>query len=117
MPEDEVPLKHIQRGEGSCKHGETDACGGTEHGTCTVGNVCQCKEGYTGPQCLAHAGHNAIDWDAASKITDIGFIPPQAKPMVLIVALGVFVVGILLATLIGKERLDGWVGGGYTRLE
>jgi len=117
MPEDEVPLKHIQRGQGSCTRGESDACGGSEHGTCTAANVCQCKEGWTGPGCLAHAGHDAIDWDAADKITDIGFIPPTAAPMVLMVALGVFVVGILLATLIGKERLDGWVSGGYTPLK
>mmetsp|Transcript_1951 Transcript_1951/g.2742 ORF Transcript_1951/g.2742 Transcript_1951/m.2742 type:complete len:633 (-) Transcript_1951:213-2111(-) len=125
MAEDEVVMREVQRGMGACKLGTDDesanACGGTQRGTCTDGKVqvCQCKEGWTGPNCLSHAGKDPIDWDAPDKISDVGFILPQVAPMFLIGTLCAFVVGIVLATLIGKERLDKWsaAGSGYTSLE
>ena len=50
------PLQDVNRGGGSCK--KSKDCGGPKHGACTTKSVCECKEGWTGPTCLAHDGYN-----------------------------------------------------------
>lgn len=71
MPEDEQPLKDITQGRGKCtpaldidltKSGPNN-CGGSSRGVCTIGNVCECKDGWTGPFCQVPFGSDPINWE------------------------------------------------------
>lgn len=46
------PLEDVTRGGGSCSSHKD--CGGINKGSCNSNQVCDCKEGSTGPNCLAH---------------------------------------------------------------
>lgn len=48
------PLLPIQHGGAYCE--KTDDCGYPEKGVCSASKRCACKEGFTGPRCLTHAG-------------------------------------------------------------
>lgn len=48
------PLEDVSRGGSSCS--SHNDCGGPKRGICTSKRVCRCKEGSTGPNCLAHEG-------------------------------------------------------------
>jgi beta-glucanase (GH16 family) len=41
------------------------ACGGKTRGDC-MGKTCQCKPGYTGPQCLAYVAYDDIDYSSTT---------------------------------------------------
>jgi len=47
------PLETVQQGGAACTTKED--CGGPQHGVCTTKQSCSCKDGWTGPNCLAHA--------------------------------------------------------------
>ena len=132
---DEHPLKGVPRGLGPCDPAALDmavrpeSCGGTERGRCTAGRVCECRQGWTGPHCLASSAFDEIVYDPADKITDVGFVPPRVAPMVLFGGLGIMAVLILLAMQC-RHRLAGWEpvpdaksayaatnGGGYYQLQ
>lgn len=53
------PLQAIQRGGGACASFKD--CGGIMSGTCLSIGACKCKDGWSGPNCLAHAGFYDID--------------------------------------------------------
>lgn len=105
------PLKEIQVGRGPCVPGATgetqDACGGPERGRCTNRKICECLDGWTGPNCLAHNGFNPIEYDLPDKITDLGFHAPAVAPLALIVGFGILFL-IFLVTMLWRERLDGY---------
>ncbi|GAX26071.1 hypothetical protein FisN_4Hh425 [Fistulifera solaris] len=50
---DKAPLRPLQTGGMPCEKDRD--CGGKLHGICISGR-CACEDGYTGPNCLAHAG-------------------------------------------------------------
>ena len=50
---DRAPLRPLQTGGMPCEKDRD--CGGKLHGVCSSGK-CACRDGYTGPICLAHAG-------------------------------------------------------------
>lgn len=113
---DEHPLKGVPRGLGSCDPhlADTDpgvvlpeTCGGSERGRCTAGRVCECRQNWTGPHCLSTMAFDDIVYDPASKITDVGFVPPRIAPAVLYGGLGVMFALILLAMQC-QHRLAGW---------
>eukprot|EP00980_Cylindrotheca_fusiformis_P004108 scaffold894_cov153-Cylindrotheca_fusiformis.AAC.4 len=108
---DDRPLKAIQRGRGYCNPRATgvsrDSCGGPDRGTCTKGSVCECKEGWTGPHCLAADAHDPIAWDIPDKISDVGFVPPSLFPRGLLVGLFLVAVILLMAVQL-RTRLRGW---------
>lgn len=108
---DKRPLKPIQRGNGPCSPDAVgvipEACGGSQRGQCTSGKVCQCKPGWTGPQCLAHDGSDPVLYDQPDKISDVGFIPPRVFPPSLMIGLGVLI-SFLFLTLQLRRRLGGW---------
>jgi hypothetical protein len=76
-------------------------------GRCTQGKICECKDNWTGPNCLAADGYDPIVWDEPDKISDVGFIPPQFIPHGLLFGL-VFLVTVFLITLQWKARMVGW---------
>lgn len=61
------PLEDIKRGGAACT--KTKQCGGPQRGLCTEKQVCKCKDGWTGPACLAHDGFN--DFENPSRATGI----------------------------------------------
>ena len=69
--------------------------------------MCECNEGWTGPHCLAHEGRDPILYDAADKISDIGFIPPLVAPRFLFGILVLLAIMVTLA-LQCRRKLDGW---------
>lgn len=107
------PLKGVQVGRGMCRAGVTnvtsirDTCGGPERGRCTQGRVCECKEGWVGPHCLAHNGGDPIQYDVPDKITDIGFEPPSVAPRVLVLGF-IFLAGFMMVTLRWRSQFDRW---------
>ncbi|CAB9517136.1 Beta-glucan synthesis-associated protein KRE6 [Seminavis robusta] len=53
MEEDQKrPLEPITTGGGACT--KPADCGGSNRGICTSKQLCRCKDGWTGPRCLAH---------------------------------------------------------------
>jgi len=116
--EDDHPLRAIQRGRGPCKH-TTDStdnnakdgpnnCGGPERGTCTFGNVCECKENWTGPNCLVPASFNDIEYDADDTWLDMKIAPPsEFFVLLLIVFSGTFLVLVLVSTW-RRLKFDGY---------
>ena len=46
------PIEDVRRGGAPCR--SHDDCGGSKRGICTSKQICKCKEGSTGPECLAH---------------------------------------------------------------
>jgi hypothetical protein len=63
MSEDQTrPLQPIRNGGGPC-FGHKD-CGGTTRGECSSSNECVCLEGWTGPNCVAHAAFYDVDTSA-----------------------------------------------------
>lgn len=101
----------MPRGTGPCDpraEGVTrDSCGGPTRGRCTQGKVCECKEGWTGPNCLVSDGFDPIAWDEPDKISDVGFIPPEFAPNGLL--FGLTLVGIVfLIAMQWKNRMEGW---------
>jgi beta-glucanase (GH16 family) len=111
---DERPLKTIQVGRGSCdpaastKESSPESCGGEERGQCTKGNVCECKEGWVGPHCLAAHGYDDIDWDPKDHLSDVGFIAPEFVSNFLLVGLTIVIVAILVAAKWRRQLLEGW---------
>jgi len=111
---DERPLKPIQVGRGVCYPwaSATDtsakACGGGERGRCTRGNVCECKEGWVGPHCLAADGFNDIEWDPHDKLSDVGFRPPKFVWNGLGVGLIAVMLGFFIAAKWRRQLLEGW---------
>ena len=111
---DDHPLKGVPDGLGSCDPHVVDvgiigpdSCGGPERGRCTAGRVCECLANWTGPHCLSTVACDDILYDPASKITDVGFVPPEIAPAVLFGGLGTILVLILLAMQC-RHRLAGW---------
>jgi beta-glucan synthesis-associated protein KRE6 len=51
---DKRPLEPVANGGASCLNDK--GCGGAGHGQCSPKGFCACKETYTGPTCMAHAG-------------------------------------------------------------
>ena len=106
------PLKEIQVGHGPCVPGATgespDACGGLKRGRCTNRKVCECLDGWVGPNCLAHNGFNPIEYDVPDNLTDLGFRAPAVAPVALIVGFGLLVLIFLVTPIIWRERLDGY---------
>lgn len=84
--DDEQPLRPIQRGRGLCTPSDTSTtpsgCGGTKRGICTISGLCQCKEGWTGPHCLAHDGSDPIQWEDTEEIKLVG---PSKVPVFLLI--------------------------------
>ncbi|VEU45172.1 unnamed protein product [Pseudo-nitzschia multistriata] len=109
---DEHPLKPIQVGRGTCNPLATDisaqACGGEERGRCTKGNVCECREGWVGPHCLAADGYDDIDWDPPDKLSDVGFDPPKFVLNGLAVGLSIVALGIMVSAIFRRQLLEGW---------
>jgi hypothetical protein len=109
---DAHPLKTIQRGDGACDPTATgirpESCGGQERGMCTRRNICECKDGWTGPNCLSHAGRDPIPWDDPDKISDVGFVPPRIAPPQLLVGLLLVIALLFLAAWPCRRQLDGW---------
>lgn len=56
------PLQSVRTGGGVCSSHRD--CGGPERGGCSTSNVCVCLAGWTGPNCLAHAGFYDVDTSA-----------------------------------------------------
>jgi beta-glucanase (GH16 family) len=110
-PQDTFPLKGIQRGRGTCNPSGTGVlpanCGGGRRGRCTPGNECECKPGWTGPNCLAHEGSDPIFYDEPDRIADVGFAPPKITPSFLFIGLGVLVF-LFLMSVHWKHRMEGW---------
>jgi hypothetical protein len=106
------PLKEIQVGRGRCVPGATgetpEACGGPERGLCTNRKICECLDGWTGPNCLAHNGFNPIDYDLPDNLTDLGFHAPAVAPLALIVGFGILVLIFLVTPMLWRERVDGY---------
>lgn len=105
---DEKPLKDIQQGGGACSPEATgtslEACGGPTKGICTS-NVCECKEEFTGPHCLAHNGFNDINYDEEKPLEVIA--PSFEHSKVLWFGLGVLVISVVLSILM-RNNLDGY---------
>jgi beta-glucan synthesis-associated protein KRE6 len=108
---DDHPLKGVATGLGSCDPhaiGLTPlACGGSGHGRCTPGHVCECDQGWTGPHCLANVAFDAIEYDVADRIADVGFIPPRVAPFTLWGSL-FFMSALLLIGMACRRRLAIW---------
>ena len=51
---DKQPLEPVRKGGGLCS--ASSDCGGKLKGHCSDRGFCICKDSYTGPTCLAHAG-------------------------------------------------------------
>lgn len=106
-----LPLKPIQQGRGPCNSSlhpsilRSESCGGGERGTCTAGEVCECKAGWTGPNCLAPDGRNEIEWDMPDSIDDLEIKPPIIIPHSLFIGL-LIMVAMLLYTVHTQRR--GW---------
>ena len=105
------PLKPLTTGRGVCSQKATgtgrDSCGGEERGTCTSGGVCECKEGWTGPHCLASVGFDDIIWDQPDSFADVGFVLPTFVPTGLLVGFG----GLILLFFISvqwRKQMEGW---------
>ena len=112
--EDEVPLKPIRVGQGTCDPSapttDTSAksCGGAERGHCTKGKVCECNAGWVGPHCLASVGYDDIVWDPPDHLFDIGFTPPTILSKGLMVGLSIVIVVLFVAARWRRQLLDGW---------
>ena len=110
-PTDAKPLKGVQRGGGICNPKTVgvvpDACGGNERGRCTLGKVCECRTGWTGPHCLAPQGRDPILYDQPDSIMDVGFIPPGVFPKFLAFG-GLFLIVLLVFTVRCRRTLEGW---------
>jgi len=108
---DDRPLKGVARGRGTCDpraNGESrQACGGPSRGRCTQGRVCECKNGWSGPHCLASDGFDDILWDQPDRISDVGFIPPQMIPNGLLFGFTIIAI-VFLITLQWRTRMAGW---------
>ena len=60
------PLKRVEVGGAPCtSHAD---CGGQKRGICNSRQLCHCKEGWTGPHCLAH--HGFYDFELNTTSTD-----------------------------------------------
>lgn len=112
--DDEHPLHKIQKGRGPCKHSEErnkngpDNCGGSERGTCTYGNVCECEEDWTGPNCLVPVSFNDIEYDADDTWRDIKIAPPSNFSVsLLIIFSGTFMVLMIVSTW-RRLKFDGY---------
>lgn len=110
--DDAFPLKGIQQGRGPCNPYATDvvsaaSCGGIERGRCSMGRVCECHRGWTGPHCLAHDGSDPVAYDLPSKITDLGFQAPMT-PILLVVCMATLFF-LLLVVLQYRSLCDGWM--------
>ena len=116
----EHPLKGIARGLGVCNpeaKGETrDACGGSKRGKCTLGKVCECKEGWTGPHCLSSDGYDDTLWDQPDKITDVGFVPPRLLPHGLLLGMILMFVLFIVAVQIRTQYHRRTITRGFTSL-
>jgi len=66
-PGDTIPLQPIQNGGANCR--VDDDCGLSRNGKCSSWGVCVCKENYTGPTCLAHAGFYVNESRSDEKIS------------------------------------------------
>jgi hypothetical protein len=111
---DDRPLKPIQVGRGACdpradpERVAPESCGGPTRGHCTNGKVCECKNGWVGPHCLAVDSYDSIVWDQPDKLSDVGFIPPHFVSVGLIVGLS-FITAVLLITMRWRKQLEaGW---------
>lgn len=51
---DTAPLQPVPKGGAHCR--ENSDCGPSRNGYCSSRGVCVCKDKFTGPTCLAHAG-------------------------------------------------------------
>mmetsp|Transcript_41752 Transcript_41752/g.77239 ORF Transcript_41752/g.77239 Transcript_41752/m.77239 type:complete len:657 (-) Transcript_41752:751-2721(-) len=103
---DAVPLKSIKTGGGSCS--TSSQCGGSERGVCSdSSSVCECREGWTGPRCLSHAGYDDVKWDEPDSLSDVGFHPPTYFPAALVVGFAIcvvmLVVGVIVKTRSAKK--------------
>lgn len=108
---DDRPLKPVQRGGASCDLNAvgitTMACGGEQRGRCTSSKVCECKDGWTGPNCLAHSGFDDILYDQPDSISDVGFFPPKIIPTFLMGGLAALVF-FLVMTMVSRNHMKGW---------
>jgi beta-glucan synthesis-associated protein KRE6 len=65
------PLEDVQCGGAPCtSHAD---CGGQKKGVCNSKQICHCKEGWTGPHCLAHQGTYDFNATTPSKSFDSKF--------------------------------------------
>lgn len=98
-------------GRGTCKPTATgvgrDSCGGERRGQCTAGRVCECKEGWTGPHCLASAGFDDIIWDQPETLADVGFVLPNVIPAGLLFGLGALIL-LFVISVQWKKQIEGW---------
>ena len=90
-------------------------CGGPARGSC-VKSRCSClpDSNWTGPSCLAHAGHDDYVWEAENTWADLEFQGPRwgLSPF-LVVCLMFLLVAMAAAVVIGaKGEMCGRRGGG-----
>jgi len=108
---DLLPLKPIQQGRGQCNPSvdpsiwRSESCGGGERGICTLGQVCECKPGWTGPNCLVPDGRNPIEYDLPESINDLEIKPPIIVPRSLLIGL-LIMLAMLLNAVLTQRR--GW---------
>jgi len=107
-----LPHKPVQQGRGRCNPSiepsvsKNESCGGGERGTCTLGQVCECKAMWTGPHCLAPNGFDEIAWEIPDSIGDLEIDPPLVIPRSLSWGLSVLVLMLLYTIFI--VRPQGW---------
>lgn len=100
--------KHIQNGGGSCIH--DDDCGGNRRGYCSKDNFskgffigseedskCDCKGGYTGPNCLVQSKYDDEPgaWETKKATTLFINMPNPALPPTLIISLVCLIISII----------------------
>ena len=105
-------MKSIKIGRGVCDPQATNisraSCGGKKQGTCTAGFVCECKQGWTGPHCIAPEGYDPIVYEIPESLSDLGFTGPHItyNASLWIVLSALAILGILAPK--SKRRMDGW---------
>jgi beta-glucan synthesis-associated protein KRE6 len=82
-------------------------CGGRQRGKCTGGKVCECYDGWTGPNCLSHDGYDPILYDVAEKISDVGFVAPAGIPKFLVMVLGGLII-VFIYVITNSRRVSNW---------
>jgi len=116
--QDEDPLRNIQRGRGSCKHIDTTTnndknngpqhCGGPQRGVCTDSAVCECKETWTGPNCLVPASFNDIEYDTSDTWNGLQFTPPSHVFTMLLLIFSTTFLGMILMSTWRKLKYNGY---------
>lgn len=108
---DLVPLKPIENGGGVCKRDVSGisalSCGGPTRGLCSASRLCECRAGWTGPNCLAPDGFDPIQYERIDGFEDLEFTGPMIIWCGLYVGLAIMGTLVLFAPTI-RRRMDGW---------